>query len=192
MSRGCGTLGTVNPLIRILAPADLDQTLDHLERLLIENGRGDKPLVDPRPLWAPKAKRSFRTRLAAAWAKSTEVPGWERTWGAVHEDGRVIGHVNIRVRSEPGATHRASASLGVEEAFRAEGVGGQLLAASLRWAEGQDQLAWLDLFHFEHNVPDDALYRELGFVQVSRVFDMFRVNGVSVTDVFMTRKLRDS
>jgi GNAT superfamily N-acetyltransferase len=182
----------VSLLVRALGPADLDQTLNHLERLLAENGRGETHLFDPRPLWAPSAKRTFRARQAEAWAKSTDVPGWERTWGAVAEDGRVVGHVNIRVRSEPAAVHRASTSMGVEGAFRPSELGGQLLSAALAWAESQEQLAWLDLFHFEHNVPDETLYRQLGFVQISRVYDMFRVNGISVTDVFMTKKLRSS
>lgn len=176
--------------IRALGAPELDALLDHFERHSAENGRGDTGLFGPRPPGTPfQGRERFRARLVEAWSTPVDAPEWERTWGAFTADGAIVGHIDIRARSEPSTSHRAVTSMGIEAPFRRRGTGQRLLEQAISWAESRPELVWLDLFVFEHNHAARALYEKMGFVLIGHVPDMFRVAGLHVTDVAMTRKL---
>ncbi len=56
----------------------------------------------------------------------------------------------------------------------------------------QDTLTWLDAEVFGHNEPALRLHRKLGFAEVGRVSDMYRIEGAPVDDIRLTLKLRNS
>jgi RimJ/RimL family protein N-acetyltransferase len=83
-------------------------------------------------------------------------------------------------------------SIGVLEPYRRQGVAGELLDAAIRWAASQDSLTWLDSEVFGHNEPALRLHRKLGFAEVARVVDMYRIDGAPIDDVRLTLRLRGS
>ncbi len=126
---------------------------------------------------------------------------WLRVWvvrnPAVSErdrdrlpDGGIVGHVDLRGGTLPSELHRCKLGIGVYTPFRGHGVGKQLLEAALEWARSQQELAWVDLAVFGHNLAARKLYDNKGFVVVGETTDRFRVHGASVDDVQMTLKLR--
>jgi len=102
----------------------------------------------------------------------------------------LIGHADIRARHEPFAAHRALLGLGVDKLHRNRGIGKALVQQLTDWAIAETDLTWLDLKILGGNGPARAVYDQLGFREVSNVEDMFRIDGASVADVFMTRRLR--
>ena len=64
--------------------------------------------------------------------------------------------------------------------------------AAIRWAKTQDTLTWLDAEVFGHNEPALRLHRKLGFVEVGRVSDMYRIEGRPVDDIRLALRLRTS
>jgi len=65
------------------------------------------------------------------------------------------------------------------------------MSAAIRWAAAQGELSWLDSEVFGHNEPALRLHRKLGFTEVGRVTDMYRLDGAPVDDVRLTLRLRD-
>ena len=53
-------------------------------------------------------------------------------------------------------------------------------------------LHWVDLRVFANNHAARSLYRSLGFEEVGLLRDRFRIQGVSIDDVLMSRSLRES
>ena len=116
-------------------------------------------------------------------------PGWFRVWIA-DEPGEIAGHVGLRALAEPRSAHRALVDVGVLEPYRRRRVARSLFEAAIDWARGQSQLEWLDAEVFGHNEPALSLHRRLGFVEVARLPDMFRLDGAPVDDVRLTLRLR--
>lgn len=82
--------------------------------------------------------------------------------------------------------HRAGLGVGVERAYRGQGWGRKLLEAAIAWARQDPRLDWIDLGVFEGNDRALALYRRLGFIEHGRVVDLFRVDGLRITDIQMS------
>ena len=83
-------------------------------------------------------------------------------------------------------------NIGVLEAHRRRGIAAELLDAAIRWAKTQDTLTWLDAEVFGHNEPALRLHRKLGFAEVGRVSDMYRIEGRPVDDIRLALRLRTS
>lgn len=103
----------------------------------------------------------------------------------VKDGGRVIAHAAL-YRSDA-APHRASVSGAVERGYRMAGVGSAVLAGALQWADDEG-IAWVDAHAWADNEAALALDRAHGFVEVGRLEDAYRRDGVSYTQVSMTRK----
>ncbi len=179
------------PAIRPLAATerDLAAFLAHAERHRASNGRADTGLVSPTPPGAPFDRAASGARAVAAWRAPVGRPGWQRVW-ALWDGPAIVGDVDLHARGEPSTGHRAILTIGIEAPFRGQGFGTALATAALAWAAATPSLAWVDLYHFADNAAAAALYRKLGFVEVGRVDDMFRVAGRSMADVMMTKRLR--
>jgi RimJ/RimL family protein N-acetyltransferase len=61
---------------------------------------------------------------------------------------------------------------------------------ALSWALRDTTLEWIDLGFLDGNVPAERLYRSAGFERVATIRDMFRVDGQSIDDVRMTKRIR--
>jgi ribosomal protein S18 acetylase RimI-like enzyme len=73
----------------------------------------------------------------------------------------------------------------VERPYRGRGLGRALMEACIDWARQQPSLSWVDLGVFEGNDVAEALYRKLGFTELGRTPDRFRVDGLQITDITM-------
>jgi RimJ/RimL family protein N-acetyltransferase len=158
----------------------------HVERHAAESGRGGDMIFAPFTEFDYEVYEETRYE---SWRRPIDAPGWERCW-AVLEDERVVAHLDLTGGVLYSQLHRARLGVGVERAYRRKGYGRQLLDAAIAWARASEELAWIDLSVFAHNVPAYELYLRLGFVEVGRVRDAYRVEGQTVEDIHMTLSLR--
>jgi GNAT superfamily N-acetyltransferase len=175
--------------IRLAREGDLPAWREFLHAQLLENGRGGV-------FFAPRSSRSARAgneaeRLAErrlALARRLDEPGWLRVFLVDDGAGWIVGHADLTGGSLESELHRCRLGIGLREGHRRRGVGEALLSTAIEWARDAG-LAWMDLGVFEPNPPAQALYRKLGFVEVGRTPDRFRIDGTSITDVLMALDL---
>lgn len=172
--------------IRIVRPAEIQVAAQHMQRHSEESGREGDIIFAPfedfdSEAWQDKHEERFRLAV--------DEPGWERLWGAFDAD-RMVGHVGLCGEGLSSSLHRARLGIGIERPYRQKGLGRLLMQAALSWARDEPSLAWVDLGVFAHNLGARALYESLGFQEIGRTADLFRVHGMSIDDVTMTLRLR--
>ena len=130
----------------------------------------------------------------AFWRRACQTPSTPPAGLVSGSQGppEIRGHVGLRAHAQPESRHRALVSIGVLEPYRRQGVAGELLDAAIRWATSQEALTWLDSEIFGHNEPALRLHRKLGFTEMARVTDMYRIEGAPVDDIWLTLRLRNS
>ncbi|NUP05794.1 MAG: GNAT family N-acetyltransferase [Polyangiaceae bacterium] len=135
------------------------------------------------------------------WSTPLTQPGWGRVWMLTRRDrpsawpleagARVTGHVELRGALLHSGLHRADLSIGIEQGFRSAGFGIRLAHTALSFAYETGRIEYIDLRVFSHNEPARKLYRRLGFAEVGRVDDAFRMtDGTKIDDVMMVLRLR--
>ncbi len=168
-----------------MAHADVDLFDAHFARHRAESGRGDIHFMP----FAPDDEEGPRGLNAEALDFSLSTPGWHRWWLAWH-DGQVVGHVDLKGGGIKSVMHRCELGIGIERAFRAQGLGRRLMQAAIEFVAESDELDWIDLRVFAHNKNARALYRSLGFVEQATYADWIRINDESIDDVTMVLDLR--
>jgi ribosomal protein S18 acetylase RimI-like enzyme len=117
--------------------------------------------------------------------------GWRRAW--VLRDraagGAIAGHVDLRGHASRHSGHRALLGMGVHRDHRRRGLGRRLLAHAQDWAAQQPGLAWIDLTVLSTNEPAVALYRAADFQVNGGLADRFVLDGRSVGELFMSRRI---
>jgi GNAT superfamily N-acetyltransferase len=117
-------------------------------------------------------------------------PGWERGFVALESASKaMVGHVCLKSSKLRTALHRCDLGLGVELAWRGRGLGERLMQTAIEFVR-QQNLHWIQLSTFSHNLPAQALYRKLGFREIGFVRDCFRIGEQSIDDVLMALSLR--
>jgi ribosomal protein S18 acetylase RimI-like enzyme len=173
--------------IEPLGEADLDQFFEYLGEQLAENGRDGKwfmPLA-PTDAGVPPGKRqSFRDGFSTPFGQA----GWRRGWLARDAHGRVCGHVDLRAHESPASSHRCMLGMGVRRDVRRVGLASRLLAHATQWASAQG-LKWIDLEVLSANEAAVALYRREGFLMQGGRPDLYVIDGVSLGEVWMSRKV---
>lgn len=116
---------------------------------------------------------------------------WERCFVVV-ESGTdtVFGHVNLRGGHLKVGLHRCELGLGLELAYRGQGLGTLLMQKAIAFAKAQPELHWIDLSTFAINTPARTLYQKLGFSEVGIIPDRFRIQDESIADVLMTLNVK--
>lgn len=179
-------------LIEQLEPAGFSDFLLYLNDHLSDNGRGDTAYFQPLPrdesrLPADKAD-AFQTGLRTPLG----TPGWRRLWVARDADGRIAGHIDLRAHPERYAAHRCLLGIGVDRAFRQQGLGNRLIDHAALWARTSAQLAWIDLQVLSVNTPAIRLYQSKGFVQTGEIPDLFHIDGQHFAYTSMSKRLDTS
>jgi RimJ/RimL family protein N-acetyltransferase len=178
-------------MIRQINRTDLDLFMPHVEMHARESGNGTTVRFGFQgradPFDADRARLFFENGFSCA----VDIPRWCRVWIA-EELAEIRGHVGLRAHAQPESRHRALVSIGVLEPYRRQGVAAELLDVAIRWATAQDGLTWLDSEIFGHNEPALSLHRKLGFIEVGRVTDMYRIEGAPVDDIRLARRLRNA
>jgi GNAT superfamily N-acetyltransferase len=173
--------------IAALADADFEAFFRYLGDQLAENGRQGLWLMPMAPTEAgvpAEKRRSFHSGLGIAVGE----PGWRRAWIALDARGQVAGHVDLRAHSEAFTSHRCLLGMGVRHDMRRLGLARRLLAHAAQWASAQG-LRWIDLQVLAANEPAVALYLREGFLMRGGRPDMYVIDGVSLGEVWMSRKI---
>ena len=180
----------VDPASIAIAPtadADLDALFGYLAEQLAENGRDGlwfMPLA-PTDAGIPAEKRqSFRDGFATPVGE----PGWRRGWLARDARGEVAGHIDLRAHPDAFTGHRCVLGMGVRRDLRRVGLATRLLAHATQWASAQG-LKWIDLQVLSANEAAVALYRREGFLMLGGRPDMFVIDGVSLGELWMARRV---
>jgi GNAT superfamily N-acetyltransferase len=175
-------------VIRQIDRTDLDLFMWHVELHAKESGNGTTVRFGLREPSAPFEGDRIRQFLDNGLAAGVGSPGWCRVWVDEGSAG-MRGHVGLRAHAQAESRHRALVSVGVLEPYRRQGVAAALLNAAILWARSQEALTWLDSEVFGHNKPALRLHQRVGFTEVARLTDMFRIADEKVDDVRLTLKL---
>ncbi len=170
-----------------ITPDDLDALFAYLGEQLAENGRDGKwfQAMASTTAGVPESKRAaFRAGFDAAFGD----PGWRRGWIARDAQGRIAGHVDLRAHASPFSGHRCELGMGVRRDLRRLGLASRLLAHANAWA-GAQGLRWIDLQVLSANEPAVTLYRREGFLMQGGRPDMFVIDGQSLGEIWMARKV---
>jgi RimJ/RimL family protein N-acetyltransferase len=119
------------------------------------------------------------------WSTPITDTGWTRSfcWSV---DGIIVGGLTLAGGHMPTELHRVFLGMGLVPAYRGRGGGTALLNRALAWATEQAEIAWVDLGVFGDNPVAERLYRKLGFKEMGRENDRFRIDGVKVDNISMT------
>jgi len=167
--------------------SDFDDFFRYLGQQIAENGRDGAWFMPMAPTDAgiPQAKQqSFRDGFVKPFGE----PGWRRGWVARDARGAVAGHIDLRAHPDAFTGHRCVLGMGVRRDVRRAGLATRLLAEATRWASTQG-LKWIDLQVLSANEPAVALYRREGFLMQGGRPDMFVIDGVSLGEIWMARKV---
>jgi GNAT superfamily N-acetyltransferase len=179
-----------NYVIRAIEPTGLDAFMTYLEDHSKDNGQNGGILFQPfsrHDTWIGAEKlAAFRAGLET----DVGAMNWRRLWAAFDAHGAISGHVDLRGRHEPCTSHRALLGLGVHRDHRTRGLGTRLVENAIQWALAETALEWIDLGFLGGNLPAERLYLRLGFIEQAVIPDMFRIDGQSVSDVAMTKRIR--
>ena len=173
--------------IEPMAEPDLEDFFAYLADQTTENGRDGVwfQALSPTQGGVPEDKQqAFRRGFATPVGE----PDWRRGWLARDAQGRVCGHVDLRAHALPFSAHRCLLGMGVEREHRRIGVASRLLAHATQWASTQG-LRWIDLQVLSANEPAVALYRREGFLMQGGRPDMYVIDGVSLGELWMARKV---
>jgi RimJ/RimL family protein N-acetyltransferase len=191
----------------LVRAANLDDLPAFSEHILVHSAESG---VGGSAHFAIARRLSYDDVLEAArarWQRRLTEPLWGRAWllvdmesdavpargrrrGSAPPPGHVVGHVELRGGRLKAELHRAVLAMGLQRSFTAQGHGGRLIEAAIRWAREEAGLSWIDLGVFAHNERARRLYRRMGFVELGVHPDAFRIDaGISVDDVQMTLKL---
>jgi ribosomal protein S18 acetylase RimI-like enzyme len=177
-------------LIRAATEADLAPFFAYLDDHLRDNGAHGTPLFQPLPRDQSRMPSGLRISFIKGLEIPASAPGWRRLWLALGPTGDIAGHIDLRGRPEPAASHRAMLGMGVHRDWRRRGLGARLVDTAVDWAQDNRGLDWIDLEVLSENMPAVELYARNGFRTLARVADMLRVDGVSHDVSYMTFKVR--
>jgi RimJ/RimL family protein N-acetyltransferase len=172
--------------MRLLRLADLRAAGKHIERHAFESGRGGDLVFAP---FTELDREAYEETRQESWRRPTDVPGWERCFGAFDAE-RIVGHVDLTGTALYSSLHRARLGIGVEREYRGRGTGTELIELALAWARTELNLAWIDLSVFGHNTRALHLYERLGFHETGRTEDAYRVGAQRIDDVHMSLRLK--
>ncbi len=176
--------------IEPIAANNGDEFFAYLGEQLAENGRDGRwfmPMAPTEGGVPPDKREAFR----AGFATPVGEPGWRRGWIARDAAGAVAGHVDLRAHAEAFTSHRCQLGMGVRRDLRRLGLASRLLAHADAWAAAQG-LKWIDVQVLAANEPAVALYRREGFLMQGGRPDMFVIDGASLGEIWMARRVSPS
>ncbi|RSK26407.1 N-acetyltransferase [Bacillus sp. HMF5848] len=83
-------------------------------------------------------------------------------------DGKIVGFMTFRRSTRQRMKHHGTFGVSIQEAFCNFGIGRQMMAHLLSWAEADPDIEKICLEVFSHNERAIHLYKKLGFVEEGR------------------------
>ena len=127
-------------------------------------------------------KEKFRTGINKKFGET----GWRKLWIARNNNGKIVGHIDIRSRNELNTEHRVLLGMGTDSNYRYLKVGQRLLNYVIDYCQSHTKISWIDLDVLSNNIPAIRLYEKLDFQLLSSVHDMFRIHNKSYDYKSMT------
>ena len=172
--------------IRPFTVADQDVLQAHLRRHFAESGHDDIIFI-PFDLALGDGPSGITPENSFL---PLDRPGWQR-WFCAWNDatGEIVGHVDLKGDKLRAASHRCELGIGIERAWRGQGLGQRLMETAIGFAQAAESLVWLDLRVFAHNTRARALYTKMGFVEVGVRHDLIRIGDQRIDDVVMVLRV---
>ncbi len=161
--------------------------VEHSERLFNSNGK-DGFIFSPREAGNYHVSEKDVESIVGRWHKKTDEVEYEKAWLLWKKD-KVVGHTVLRSGNLSSAFHRLDLELGIEDGFRKKGMGKELIKLAIQWTVDFTSVEWIDLMVLGDNAPAFNLYKSLGFVEVGRIEDSFRLCNRSVDNVYMVLEI---
>ncbi len=172
--------------IRLANMDDIYELVEHDLRHMREPGFDGQP-AHPFPADFPWNKEKRLEEKLVSLPRTLSEARWQRSF-IVNDKNTIVAHLNLKNLFE-GSMHRAQLGMGIETAYRHQGLGKSLMKSALMWAQEQGELDWVDLTVFSHNTPAKKLYASFDFLELYTHVDKIRVNGQSIDDISMSLKL---
>ena len=77
--------------------------------------------------------------------------------------GQIVGTLNCRGSSRKAIRHIVTLGMSVDQDWRRQGIGSQLMAQAIAWAKGTGIISRIELDVFERNEKAIHLYQKFGF-----------------------------
>jgi RimJ/RimL family protein N-acetyltransferase len=129
-----------------------------------------------------------RNREITRWSTDIDEIAWRRAWG-LFDRSEPVGYLYLAGGALRSELHRVNMGMGILREHRRQGGGAQLLEMGIEWAQEQPSIDWIDLGVFSDNPGATALYLGHGFEVLGRTSDRFRVDGVTLDEISMTRNV---
>lgn len=173
-------------MITALREECLDPFFQYLQKHISENGLNGTPPFLPLTSLQSTLSDGIRSKFTEGLRKSFGEDGWRRTWIAMDEAHNVQGHIDLRSNGQLNATHRVVLGMGVDSNSRRQNIGFALLAHIVAYCQADPRISWIDLDVLATNTKARRLYDKIGFTQVGKTEDMFRLDGSSYDHIHMT------
>jgi YD repeat-containing protein len=168
---------------------EFEQFLAYLNDHLADNGRDGAGYFQPLSRHDARVPADKAQAFQAGLRIDVGAPGWRRLWVARDDQGRIVGHIDLRAHAERYAAHRCLLGMGVDRKRRNAGLGGRLIAEAQRWASESARLRWIDLQVLSANTPAIHLYLRNGFEKTGEIADMFDIDGQLFGYTGMSKRL---
>lgn len=159
--------------IVLLDDLHLKAFFTYLENHLAENGKNGIYFL-PFTQEQTQTDQNWEEIFRSGMSKKYGAPGWRKVWVAKNEEGRIVGHIDIRAYDKLNTEHRVILGMGIDSNFRNQKIGQQLLTHVINSCKQDANIHWLDLEVLSDNAPAIRIYEKMGFKLLCSVPDMFR------------------
>lgn len=175
-------------LIRKLKRTEIEKYVVHLHAHMSESGI-DNIIYTPYSRSHRHDFEKLKEGITKRFSTSISKVNWERVFVAV-ENNKFVGHLDLRGAHIESSLHRCRLGMGLDREYRARGLGSKLISYAIDWIKKETTVEYIDLYTFSHNKPAILLYKKAGFKLIGSAVDMFRVDGKSICDYQMTKKIK--
>lgn len=172
--------------IQELNKENLYDFFDYLAFHISENGLDGASLFLPLSRIQSTLSEALKSKFEDGLTKNFGEQGWRKTWLAINQENKIVGHADIRSNNQLNAEHRVALGMGVDRYFRREKIGQGLLDHVINYCKANPEIGWLDLEVMANNEKAKRLYEKMGFRQVGLIEDMFRIDNTSYNYIHMT------
>jgi len=164
----------------------LEDFFQYLTNHISENGQNGTTLFQPLSKHQSKLSNELKSKFEDGMNKAYGEMGWRKTWIAINQENKIVGHIDIRSNNQLNSEHRVLLGMGVDRNFRSIKIGHQLLAFIIEYCRNNRKISWIDLQVLTNNIPAKRLYEKMNFEQLSTTKDMFRIANISYDYTSMT------